>query len=129
LVIDIDFVPNDLDFFSLRSNDPFNEILGSILRVNEDDNVPSLGFFILKIFCPNERNLYAVDEFIDEKVVAYLQRRFHRTRWNFKSLNNKRSNKKSNQNRDRDRFQIFFNELFLFHSFLDSIDGCKGRRR
>jgi hypothetical protein len=102
LVIDIDFVTNDLDFFSLHSNHPFNEILGSILWVNEDDNVPSLGCFKLEIFCPDEGKLYSVDEFVDEKMVAYLQRRFHGTRWNFESLNNKGADKKSDQNRDHD---------------------------
>jgi hypothetical protein len=84
---------NDLDFFSFRSNDPFYEILGSILWVNEDDNVSSLGFLKLKIFCTDEGKSNSVNEFIDKKVVTYLQRWFHGARWNFEGLNNKGANK------------------------------------
>jgi hypothetical protein len=51
-------------------------------------------------------------------MVTHEQSWFHGTGWNFKSLNNKGSNKKGNQDGDDDRFQIFFDKCFLSHSLL-----------
>ncbi len=46
LVVDEDLLVLDLDLFALERDDPFDEVLGQVLRVLEDDDIlpRSIGF-------------------------------------------------------------------------------------
>jgi hypothetical protein len=108
---------DDLYFFAFCSNDPFNKILRGIERKNEYNNIPSLRFFGLEKLPIRIRDSYPINKFVDQQVVSHQQRPLHRAGRDFKSLDNKGSDKKSDQNRNEDRFQILFKKTFLLHFF------------
>src|SRR4030067_3372325 len=79
LIIDINFVTDDLNFISFRPNDPFDKILRPIFWVNEYDNIPSLRFFKFKKFSIGQWNFYSINKLIHEDMVTHLYSWLHRT--------------------------------------------------
>jgi len=77
LVINVNFIIDDLHFFTFQSNNPFDKILRPVLWKNKDDDVPSPRFVIPKKFDIGIRNSYSINKFIDQDVVAHQQRWLH----------------------------------------------------
>src|SRR5262249_46366072 len=100
-----------LDGLALGGDDALDEVLGAILRPDEDDDVARL-----RLADPRQlperylrqRDLQAgsVDELVHQDVIADLERRQHGSRWNLEGLHDERADGQREQQRDAERLGV-----------------------
>jgi len=112
LLIDINHFINDLYLVTRSTDDPFDKILGFILRIFEDDNILRDRISERKKFGVSKWHADAIQEFIDQYMVAHIQRLFHRTRGDLKGLNDKRPDKQGQNNRNDDGLGVLPDNRF-----------------
>jgi len=104
-----------------RSNDPLNEVLTRIHRVDKNNNIIPVGMLNGNDRLADKRELDAVDEFVDQDVITYQQGWFHGTRGYLESLHHKRSDKQGKED-GNDCGLCILPEHTLFLYF--SLDTC-----
>lgn len=108
----------DPDRVSGESDDPLDEILAFVHRIDENDHIPSAWFTDGDQGGTDKRDLDPVDKLVDEDVISYQQGRLHGARRDLKSLNDKRSNKQGQQNGNRCSLCILPKGALLLDRFL-----------
>ncbi len=120
LSIDKDFVPQDFNFVSRESDDPFYEVFARVNRVDKDDHVIPFGFTDRNDRFSSKRYFDPVDEFVDQNMVSDQQGGLHGTGGYLECLDDKGPDDQGKQNRNGGRFGIFSENAFLFDRFFFS---------
>ena len=90
------------DLVAGQGDDPFDEILLGTLGELKDDDVAVVGRQTRKEPRVGERHHRAIGRFVDENVIADLERRHHRRARYFESLDDERSQDQGHRDRNAD---------------------------
>jgi len=103
-VVDEDAFVFNFDLVSPHADDPFDVVFGAVLGIDENDNVASLRIGDWNQNVPQERDLDAVNKFVDEQMVADQKRRNHGPGGDLVGLNDERADHNGDQDGDDDDF-------------------------
>jgi hypothetical protein len=96
-----------------ESDDPFDEILAWIHRIDENDNIIPFGFFNGNQRLSDERDFDSIDKFVHQYMVSHQKGRFHGSGGDLERLYNKSPYEESKDNRDNCSLYVF-SEYALF---------------
>jgi hypothetical protein len=105
----------DFNRIAPYANDPLDEILGSVLRIDEDNDITPLWFTDGDQIFSDKRDFDAINKFVHQNMITNQKGWLHGTGRNFKGLNNKGPDKKGDQNGNDDRLCIFYKFRFRFY--------------
>ena len=107
LTIDEKLLVADLHNIAGNTDDALDEILAGIFGKLEDDNVVALRIVDGDDGLFDEGRLDAIDELVDQNVIADQQRVLHGTGRDFESLDHKGADKQGQYHGDDDRLDVF----------------------
>src|SRR5438093_1878991 len=104
--VDEDLVATDLHSLGRGRDDPFDEVALLVLRVLEHDDVAASRIANRGHAPVDERELWAVEELVDQDVVADEERVHHGAGGDGEGLHDERTDDERQQDRDRDRLGV-----------------------
>jgi hypothetical protein len=104
--VDVHDIAADLDGIAGERDHALDVVAIRIARIDEDDHLAALGAAHLEELRRRVRDPHAVDELVDEDVVADLERRIHRRARDLERLDHERAQRERDQHGGADRLDV-----------------------
>lgn len=111
-IIDHQALVDDFDLIAGNGDNPLDVVDIPVLGKTKDDDIATDRGLPWHQEFAGKRHPQAIDEFIDQEMVADLQGRQHRPGGNLECLHDKGTDKESQQHGDDDRLDILSDDRF-----------------